>query len=145
MLPSQVIRLALAPPLRLLKTFNGIRYLGHDAGIRGAIERLKRPSRGGQNLSDRYIRLEKSLRGKEALSKDLGDLTRPSVAAGSVKPQGKAANNLFRGFEVPEEPRPPQDDGTLTHFQNGNASMSDGDSKSRVLHVRMRNLRVRLV
>src|SRR5262245_29463636 len=31
-----------------------------------AIDRWKYPTRGGQNLSERYRRLEKSLRGKEA-------------------------------------------------------------------------------
>jgi hypothetical protein len=77
-----------------------------------AIERLKNPSRGGQNLSERFRRLEKSLRGKGALSQNLDTphTSEGEIAAGS--PSLKKAE-MFRGFRVPLKPIPPADDGSL--------------------------------
>ncbi|KAF8157100.1 hypothetical protein B0H34DRAFT_638026, partial [Crassisporium funariophilum] len=70
----------------------------------------RKPARGGQNLSDRYLRLERSLRGKEAISKELDEYEHidPSVPA-AAQSYGKPAQ-IFRGFEVPQEPRPPAHD-----------------------------------
>lgn len=79
-----------------------------------AIERLKKPTRGGQNLSQRYRRLEQSLRGKEALQKDI--LARESDVSGhlgdvSPSAQTKDANRYFQGLEIPRRPKPPESDG----------------------------------
>ncbi|KAL4250379.1 Oxidoreductase-like domain-containing protein, partial [Pleurotus pulmonarius] len=76
-------------------------------------ERIKRPTRGGQNLSLRYVRLERSLRGKEGFQKELNELVWASEAQSrppaSTKPSGDGSF-MFRGFFVPEKPRPPEAD-----------------------------------
>ncbi|KAF8951070.1 oxidoreductase-like protein [Flammula alnicola] len=74
----------------------------------------RKRSRGGQNLSDRYIRLEKSIRGKAALSKELeefaeSDSSAPASTQALLKSTAKPIR-LFHGFQVPEEPKPPADD-----------------------------------
>ena len=109
MLQSQLIRaLSVQPPL-LPRICAPRRLVHHDSPI----ERLKRPSRGGQNLTDRYIRLEKSLRGKEAQIKRRDD------AEVNVEPVIQPATNntskIFRGFIIPEKPKEPEADGAR-HF-----------------------------
>ncbi|KDR72488.1 hypothetical protein GALMADRAFT_252584 [Galerina marginata CBS 339.88] len=71
----------------------------------------RKPARGGQNLSDRYVRLENSLRGKEAFSKELKDLTHSGSSIPVARIGSKKAVESFHGFEVPEEPKMPADDG----------------------------------
>ncbi|KDQ32115.1 hypothetical protein PLEOSDRAFT_154320 [Pleurotus ostreatus PC15] len=102
-------------------SLNGHRRLrwnstGHLAkpSLDEATERIKRPTRGGQNLSLRYARLERSLRGKESFQKELDELawasevqTHPSASANTT---GKDGSLMFRGFFVPEKPRPPEAD-----------------------------------
>jgi len=73
------------------------------------ITRLKRGVRGGQNLTDRHLRLEKSLRGKEARSKQTNDLPNFSTVVHSPSILQRPTLT-FRGFVVPEEPRPPEPD-----------------------------------
>ncbi|KAJ7769454.1 oxidoreductase-like protein [Mycena metata] len=76
-----------------------------------AIQRLKKPTRGGQNLSMRYRRLEQSLRGKEALQRDIiaresdafSDLDSPTTQTGGTK-------RYFHGLEIPQQPKPPEAD-----------------------------------
>ena len=73
------------------------------------------PARGGQNLSDRYRRLEKSVRGKGAYARDIdelvGDRWENDPDAGlRVRPARRDAK-MFMGFVVPEEPKPPGPDG----------------------------------
>ena len=67
---------------------------------------LRRPVRGGQNLSERYKRLEDAIRGKE---------TREFVAKRStgIGPQKLTSVPTFYGFPVPRAPKPPADDGTF--------------------------------
>jgi hypothetical protein len=84
---------------------------------------LKNPPRGGQNLSERYQRLERSLRGKEVLVKDIGELMphlvtdyeekskSNSVKVSSPSLSPKKGVEMFHGFEVPQEPREPESDG----------------------------------
>ncbi|KAF9500645.1 hypothetical protein BDN71DRAFT_1381678 [Pleurotus eryngii] len=85
-----------------------------NLSLHEATERIKRPTRGGQNLSLRYARLERSLRGKEGFQKELDELawaskvqTHPPASATS----SKDGSLMFRGFFVPEKPRPPAADG----------------------------------
>ncbi|KAF9530423.1 hypothetical protein CPB83DRAFT_892707 [Crepidotus variabilis] len=73
------------------------------------LKRLRRPSRGGQNLSERYKRLENSLRGKDALSRDLQDFSTTTTPAPAPALGSKAAQTFY-GFQVPQEPKPPADD-----------------------------------
>ncbi|KAJ7624773.1 hypothetical protein FB45DRAFT_1060954 [Roridomyces roridus] len=76
-----------------------------------AIERLKNWDRGGQNLSQRYRRLEQSLRGKEALQRDKRELE-VSISDSSAPTTSAAREGgyYFRGIEVPQRPRAPESD-----------------------------------
>ncbi|KAJ7716914.1 oxidoreductase-like protein [Mycena maculata] len=82
----------------------------------GAIERLKKPARGGQNLSLRYRRLEQSLRGKEALQRDMRarDSDDARILDDGLSRVARTdlndASRYFRGFEIPQRPRPPESD-----------------------------------
>ena len=69
----------------------------------------------GQNLSDRYKRLEKLLRGNVDLVGGTSKLARPINAP---DPAHAYPNEMFRGFLVPEEPRPPEDDGKRSTRHN---------------------------
>ncbi|KAH8116004.1 hypothetical protein DFH11DRAFT_1583515 [Phellopilus nigrolimitatus] len=78
------------------------------------LARLKHPARGGQNLSSRYERLERSLRGKEEYRRDIEayaprDASTPEEAAPAAR-KTRAAPRMFAGFVLPEEPQPPQPD-----------------------------------
>ncbi|KAL1741325.1 oxidoreductase-like protein, partial [Schizophyllum fasciatum] len=70
--------------------------------------------RGGQNLTDRYRRLERSVRSKQALQQDLDEYheeeeEHPTVEAGPAPQQG-ATTQTFKGYVIPDEPRPPEAD-----------------------------------
>lgn len=91
------------------------------------LRHLKHPSRGGQDLSKRYQRLERSIRGKtsygrgiEAFERSRG-VTHPAPYTteeniqGASTTTGKINRRIYRGFVVPEAPKPPADDGT-SHF-----------------------------
>lgn len=76
---------------------------------------VKRPRRGGQNLSERYVRLEGSLRQKAIQSAQIQDMPGPAQPpdAGElprVKPT-RATVEMFHGFVVPEEPIEPGPEG----------------------------------
>jgi hypothetical protein len=85
-----------------------------------AIARLKNPTRGGQNLSLRYRRLEQSLRGKEALQRDIR--ARESDLAGGFRDppsqwQHIDTDRYFHGFEIPLKPKPPESDGAFLIYR----------------------------
>ncbi|KAJ7484824.1 oxidoreductase-like protein [Mycena galericulata] len=97
------------------------RYPTLDADTRtsldaGTIERLRNPTRGGQNLSLRYRRLEQSLRGKEALQRDMRARESESKyqeAPDFAEESGVAATkdaNYFHGFKIPTRPKAPESD-----------------------------------
>lgn len=75
----------------------------------------KYPTRGGQNLSDRFQRLEKSVRGKQTYQRDIyeisGERKANSLEAGVRVRPARSKANTFMGFIVPEEPKPPGPDG----------------------------------
>lgn len=78
---------------------------------------VKQPLRGGQNLTNRYQRLENSTREKYALSHNIEVLSsqQPKLASQPhlpFYPNGK----VFRGFVIPEKPRPPESDGMPSEF-----------------------------
>ena len=103
----------------------------------------RKPSRGGQSLSSRWTRLEKSIRQKASLSQELEDLTAhdaslPEVLQPRTASKPKTAP-LFYGFVVPEEPKPPVDDGKPPLVKRSLLY----SIFPRVLHVRMRRLRLR--
>lgn len=79
-------------------------------------KRLKHPGRGGQNLSKRYERLERMLRGKEAYERQIEEnepmqsMNTTSMSSDRVVRAHKHPV-MFRGFVVPEKPPEPNDDG----------------------------------
>ncbi|KAI6142587.1 hypothetical protein BKA82DRAFT_1003407 [Pisolithus tinctorius] len=77
--------------------------------------RLRRPQRGGQNLTERYRRLENSIRGKNVLARATYDISRDSASTSELQTLHKssrsgASANTIAGFVIPEEPKPPADD-----------------------------------
>ncbi|KNZ73272.1 hypothetical protein J132_08041 [Termitomyces sp. J132] len=80
-----------------------VRYIGHPSSLRRAHTR-------GQNLSTRYQRLEKSLREKEGLAQNIEHLVKYPNVGGTVTNTPQKRVEIFHGFEIPKEPRPPQDD-----------------------------------
>lgn len=80
------------------------------------VARKKHPTRGGQNLSLRFNRLEKSLRGKEGYDKRIADLKEEGSPATHATTSTVAEKQTFMGFVIPEKPKPPADDGEC-HFE----------------------------
>ncbi|KAI0827117.1 hypothetical protein BC628DRAFT_1371007 [Trametes gibbosa] len=87
------------------------------------LSQLKRPNRGGQDLSKRYERLERSLRGKAAYDCEILDLTvqhsshQDDVLYTSTEGTRKASTHsgqktqrIFKGYIIPEPPKPPAED-----------------------------------
>jgi len=124
-MPSSTCFLSLAKPLLLsAHKFNCYKALHAKAlatsvGMDGALDRLKHPGRGGQNLSARYARLERSLRGKEVYLEEIGGYRDASVSVGAddevvdsvtTGRRRQPQQLVFRGFVVPEEPKAPQPD-----------------------------------
>lgn len=115
------------------------------------ITRLKHPSRGGRDLSARYVRLERALRGKEEYERDIAGMEKGEVnegaTGGSISDDGRVrgkgkAQTMFAGFVIPEIPKPPEPDGAsslLSHFLKAYCAILP----FRVLHVRLRRLRTR--
>ena len=116
-------------PSRLYTTRCSINYRPGAEQLdtnRRKLSRYPRRQAGvGQNLSERYLRLEKSLRGREALSKELDGYSHnsssiPAVTQSNLLSKSSSSKPLqvFRGFEIPEEPKPPADDGVFFYFLN---------------------------
>ncbi|EMD34837.1 hypothetical protein CERSUDRAFT_140517 [Gelatoporia subvermispora B] len=77
-----------------------------------SVGRIKYPQRGGQNLSARYRRLERMLRGKEAYTQRAED-AKQTVEAVARQEDGvdeRGTKRTFMGFTIPEEPKPPESD-----------------------------------
>lgn len=107
-----------------LTNFSGVRQLSSSTSSSpstptpsSTISRLKHPTRGGQNLSKRYERLERSARGKEAYTRlregnaELGTAGSSNAMAGGGSESLKKQPMMFEGFVVPEEPKEPGPDG----------------------------------
>jgi hypothetical protein len=89
----------------------------HEAVTHGNLAKnpSRKPFRSGQNLSDRFVRLENSLRAKEVFSKEPEETGSSSVL--STTPLKLNTNvEMFRGFELPEEPKPPRDSGECDYL-----------------------------
>ncbi|KAF9254394.1 hypothetical protein L218DRAFT_968197 [Marasmius fiardii PR-910] len=90
-------------------------------GIKSAIRRqstsafrhmnISHPTRGGQNLSNRHVRLEQSLLGKNALEHQVEQLRRESTPnlADLSKPT-RNEKQTFRGLVIPMKPKEPSSD-----------------------------------
>lgn len=98
----------------------------------------RRPARGGQNLSERYKRLENAVRGREALTRSLEDLSNEAVQGRTIPTVSSIAIPIFHGFQVPQKPKPPADDGMLFH----SVSKISLTETLRMLHVRLCRLRI---
>jgi hypothetical protein len=80
------------------------------------INRLKKPYRGGRNLSERHRTLERALRGKEAFARGKEELARlVPIISNSAQDANlrKESVETFHGFVVPQGPKPPADDGAF--------------------------------
>ncbi|KAG2096998.1 uncharacterized protein F5147DRAFT_715670 [Suillus discolor] len=74
-------------------------------------------SRGGQNLTERYRRLENTLRGGNALMKQISEISQDASKA-SLSPPSLSSSpygaqnipNTIAGFVIPKEPIPPSDE-----------------------------------
>ena len=80
---------------------------------------FERPVRGGQNLSERFKRLENSLRGKNAMKRELAAKGFQTLLPPQIVPPATVSSaqaHRFHGFHVPLEPKPPADDGTFQKF-----------------------------
>lgn len=116
------------------------------------LSQLKHPSRGGQDLSRRYERLERSLRGKNVYGREIedfqrsGQVTDPAPYTSQEKTQqatsstGRSTRRIFRGFVVPEAPKPPADDGARSTVYGSTFPLN---SCVRMLHVRLCDMRLR--
>ena len=76
------------------------------------ITRHKKPSRGGRNLTERYRALERALRGKEAFARGKELAHHVPIISISVQDEN-LRKETFHGFVVPQEPKPPADDGAF--------------------------------
>ena len=81
------------------------------------IESQKRFSRGGQNLSERFLRLEKTFRKKYDLGQAIVDTLRPLTPIPPSTSQRPSNVKPFRGLVIPEVPKPPEADGGSLTFQ----------------------------
>ncbi|KAI0336736.1 hypothetical protein GY45DRAFT_1315365 [Cubamyces sp. BRFM 1775] len=83
---------------------------------------LKRPTRGGQDLSQRFSRLERSIRGKTQYGREIVDLREQQDDEGQAPytsqehtqeastHAGMKTQRIFKGFVIPVPPKPPADD-----------------------------------
>jgi len=74
------------------------------------IEYQKRFSRGGQNLSERFVRLEKTFQKKHDLGQTILDTSRPLTPIPPSTPQWPSNVKPFRGLVIPEVPKAPGPD-----------------------------------
>ena len=91
----------------------GRRYASTDI-LYPNIANPKRSARRGQNLSNRYRRLERSIKGKETLLKEIEIFHDKPVASSSAIQVTTAVSKtpkVFKGLVVPDPPRPPESDG----------------------------------
>ncbi|EIN08801.1 hypothetical protein PUNSTDRAFT_68000 [Punctularia strigosozonata HHB-11173 SS5] len=73
----------------------------------------RRPVRGGQNLTERWRRLERATRGKEARREELDAMPASQgddVSASTMVRHGRKQERTFHGLVIPEQPKPPADD-----------------------------------
>ncbi|KAH9852445.1 oxidoreductase-like protein [Lenzites betulinus] len=87
------------------------------------LSQLKRPTRGGQDLSKRHERLARSLRGKTVYGREILDLTgqhtsqQDDVLYTSTEDTreasthvGQKTQRIFKGYVIPSPPKPPAED-----------------------------------
>lgn len=107
-----VLRLTTIPIPSLLK------YTGYNKVLQrtytqssSPIEFQKRFSRGGQNLSERFLRLEKTFWKKHDLGQTIPDTSRPLAPIPPSTLQRPSNVKTFRGLVIPKVPKAPEPDG----------------------------------
>jgi len=86
-----------------------------------AARQKRRPQRGGQDLTNRYQRLERSIREKYAISQNIADLSSQTFQTPNIRVQSatnssrsssssRNSSQMFHGLLVPQEPKPPASD-----------------------------------
>ena len=73
---------------------------------------MKYPRRGGKNLSERFLKLDRALKAREAQTQDIYHISQPQLSVSQSVPNrsGKTVKT-FQGFVIPEQPKPPEADG----------------------------------
>ena len=105
------------------------------------IESQKRFSRGGQNLAERYLRLEKTFRKKPDLDQTIPDTSRPLTPIPPSTLQRPSNVKVFRGLVIPEVPKAPEPDGwSFTSWR-----LSSFSQPCRMLHVWLCRMRARFI
>lgn len=118
------LRTTATPFRRTLPTYlwNKHRFVSSNSSLPSpaALERIKKPTRGGQNLTERYKRLANSIREKNQLSAYIQEQTTPNFAGESkASPSSPRSEPItFRGFTIPTEPKEPASDGAYHHFSD---------------------------
>ena len=129
-----------APPSTPLRESSSSSTLSPPTVDQRKLKHLKHSSRGGQDLSRRYQRLERSIRGKTSYGRGIEDFHRSgrvedpapyTNVQGSSDATGKRTRCIYRGFVVPEVPAPPADDGT---------SQSSVFAERAFIHLRNQNV-----
>ena len=105
------------------------------------IESQKRFSRGGQNLSERFLRLENTFPKKHDLGQTIPDTSRPLTRIPPSTPQGPSNVKSFRGLVIPEVPKAPEPDGG-SFISRRRPLFSQ---PCRMLHVWLRHMRARFI
>ncbi len=110
------------------------------------VEIPKRSSRGshGQNLSERFRRLEKMVLATHNLNQTIIHAPprvsqRPTLSLPTTS-RRQPTPATFRGLVIPETPKSPEPDGGCAHPLTTTSSR-----RYRVLHVRLRRLRARFI
>jgi hypothetical protein len=105
------------------------------------IESPKSFSRGGQNLSERFLRLEKTFWKKHDLGRTLPDTSRPLTPIPPSAPQRPSNVKHFKGLVVPEVPKALEPDGgSFTPPRPPSFSQP-----CRMLHVWLCRMRARII
>lgn len=107
------------------------------------IQSQKRFSRSGQNLSERYLRLEKTFRKKSDLGQTTPETSRLLTPIPPSTLQRPSNVKHFRGLIIPEVPKPPEPDGgSFTFTCRRPPSFSQ---PCRMLHVWLCRMRARFI
>ena len=104
-------------PLHALISSTLIRHSTRGHTTAATRQQIRNAKRGGQNLSNRYARLELSLRGKTALGTQKEELEKNATAGPPRSTLGTASGaQTFRGIVIPRKPREPASDGECDSF-----------------------------
>jgi hypothetical protein len=105
------------------------------------IESQNRFSRGGQNISERFLRLEKTFQKKHDLGQTIPDISRPLTPIPPSTPQWSSNFKPFRGLVIPEVPKAPGPDGRSSTSRR----LPSFSQPCRMLHVWLCRMRARFI